>query len=160
MQEKLPSNWVDSLFTRLQVRYGAAWNRMWDGIDISVVKADWAEELGGFACNPDAIKRALDMLPNDWPPNVAQFKALCIGPPGDVCDKPLRLEAPSADPKIVEAVKSVGRNVQTEGPKAWAWRLKARDFAGDRLTKFQRDAWREALKGELADAARTVEMPA
>lgn len=33
--------------------------------------------------------------------------------------------------------------------KAWAWKLKARDFRGDRLTPAQRAAWRAALSDEL-----------
>jgi len=45
----LPEAWVDSLFARLAARYGAAWLRMWDGIPLDAVKADWAAELAGFA---------------------------------------------------------------------------------------------------------------
>lgn len=148
----LPHDWVDSLFARLQVRYGAGWNRMWEGIDIAIVKADWAEELGGFSVNPDAIKRALGNLPADWPPTVAQFKALCIGSPGDVYEKPKRLEAPSADPKVIEAVKAIARGPRSDvDPKAWAWRLKAREESGDRIPPSHKAMWREALKVELAE---------
>ena len=34
-------------------------------------------------------------------------------------------------------------------PKGWAWRLKAREESGERLTKAQRDMWRAALRVEL-----------
>ena len=103
---QLPDSWVKSLFARLQVRYGSAWNRMWDGVDMDAVMADWADELGGFANNPDAIKRALANLPPDRPPTLGQFRAICIGAPGDVHDKPGRLEAPSTSPEVVAAIAS------------------------------------------------------
>jgi hypothetical protein len=72
-----PSDWLDSLFARLSVRYGAAWMRQWDGVDIAAVKADWAEELAGFERNPEAIRHAIRSLPIDRPPTVGQFVALC-----------------------------------------------------------------------------------
>lgn len=37
-----------------------------------------------------------------------------------------------------------------QDPKTWAWRLKAREEQGERLSKVQRDFWREALRAELA----------
>lgn len=77
----LPSSWVDSLFARLQVRYGAAWGRMWEGIDIEAVKDDWSAELAGYANRPEAIQHGLAHLPVDFPPNVKQFAALCRGAP-------------------------------------------------------------------------------
>lgn len=40
------------------------------------------------------------------------------------------------------------------GMKAWAWRLKAKEEAGIKLGKAQRDCWREALKTELAQVAQ------
>lgn len=77
----LPSSWVDSLFARLQVRYGASWGRMWEGLDIAAVKSDWAAELAGYANRPEAIKHGLNHLPVDFPPNVKQFALLCRGAP-------------------------------------------------------------------------------
>lgn len=141
---QLPDSWVESLFARLQVRYGAMWTNRWAGTDLTAVKADWSAELGGFANNPKAIERALTLLPVDRPPTVGQFLALCIGEPGDRHDELKRLPAPSIDPGIAQAIKRAFN--PSKDPKAWARRLKARDFRGERLTIFQRDAWREALQ--------------
>jgi len=44
----------------------------------------------------------------------------------------------------------------SDNPKAWAWRLRAREAAGDRLTKAQRDMWRSALRVEMATAEAEV----
>lgn len=144
----LPAGWVDSLFARLQVRYGAAWNRMWEGIDIAAVKADWAEELGGFHKNPDAIKRALEQLPANWPPTVAQFKALCIGREGDIEQEQPRLPAPPADPERVKAlVAEIPRAQAKRSPRQWADDLRKREQAIDRtMSVTQRAAWRVALQ--------------
>lgn len=95
----LPLAWSDEIFARLAVRYGAAWLSMWHGIDIAAVKADWCRELGGFAGNTGAIAYALEHLPADRPPNVAQFKALCINRPQTF----VALPEPKADPERVAA---------------------------------------------------------
>ena len=76
-----PSNWLDSLFARFAVRYGAAWMRQWDGVDLDAVKADWAAELAGFEQRPEAVRHAIQHLPIDRPPTVGQFVALCRSAP-------------------------------------------------------------------------------
>jgi len=142
----LPGAWVDSLFARLAVRYGSAWMGMWSGVDIAAVKADWAEELAGFVNAPDAIKHALENLP-DRPPNVQQFRALCINRP--VAFK--ALPEPKAAAEVVEKAMSAMSRPADHDPKAWAWTLKAREESGGKLGMVQRAAWREALKCETHD---------
>ncbi len=143
----LPAAWIDSLFARLQVRYGAAWNRMWEGIDMAVVKADWAEELGGFERNPSAIGRALNGLPVDWPPTVAQFKALCIGEPGDIEQSQPILPAPPADPaRVAEIVAKIPREREKVPARKWSEDLRKREQSLGRLTMAQRTMWRAALR--------------
>ena len=73
----LPAAWVDELFNRLTVRYGAAFMRQYEGIDASLVRADWAEILGGYVSHPEAISYALQFLPPDRPPNAMVFRELC-----------------------------------------------------------------------------------
>lgn len=87
---------VDSLFARMLVRYGAGWTRMWEGIAIDAVKADWADQLGRM---PEyAILYALDYLPIDRPPTAAAFRAICQRAP--VPSRPLL-----AEPKPTEEQK-------------------------------------------------------
>lgn len=145
---QLPDSWVDSLFARLQVRYGDAWTRKWDGVDIAAVRADWSEELGGFASAPDALKYGLANLPRDWPPTAGQFAALCLRRPDP---KVIALPAPTADASVVAAAiaKALGPKSDTD-PKAWAWALRKRELECGRLSPAQRSMWREALKAELA----------
>ena len=144
----LPESWVKSLFARLQVRYGDAWTRKWAGLDMAAVEADWAQELGGFSKNPDAIKRALEQLPAEWPPTVAQFKALCIGREGDIEQEQPRLPAPPADPaRVAELIAKIPRLQAKRSPRQWADDLRKREQAIDRtMSVTQRAAWRVALR--------------
>ena len=115
----LSEKWIDAIFARLTVRYGSAFLGRWNGIDMELVKADWAEELAGLENWPEAIKHALDTLPAGKPaPTVNEFKAACLRAP-----KPDRkaLPEPVADPARVksemaklEQRKPVGINVYTD----------------------------------------------
>jgi hypothetical protein len=128
---------------------------MWEGIDIAVVKAEWSEELGGFAKNPEAIKRALEHLPVDWPPNVAQFKALCIGREGDIEQSQPRLPGPIANiAKVREIISKIPRLQAKRPPKQWAEDLRKREQKIDRsMSIAQRAAWREALLASGSEPA-------
>lgn len=44
-------------------------------------------------------------------------------------------------------------------PKAWAWKFKAREEAGDKLNEYQRNAWRQALAAELRPSVDEVALP-
>lgn len=76
----LPQHWVEKLFRKLSARYGKAFLGQYDGVAIEDVMADWAEELGGFGARPEALAHAIANLP-ERAPNVAQFRALCVGSP-------------------------------------------------------------------------------
>lgn len=142
----LESRWVDAIHARLLVRYGTRWVSMWAGIPEEAVKADWASELHGLG--GDAIKHALEHLPMEFPPTVAQFKALALGRK----ERPLpALPAPKADPevvaKIVASAKEIGRGCVG---KEWAHALKAREESGAHLTPAVRRMWRDALQEGVA----------
>lgn len=92
------SRFVEKIFARLLVRYGAAWNRMWEGVEPDAVKADWARELAGLS--GEAILHALENLPPDRPPTVGQFRALCINRP-----RAARYELPRPDPTPEEKAR-------------------------------------------------------
>lgn len=87
--------WVERLFARLQVRYGARWTRLWEGIDPDAVREDWRDQLWRiFDRNPQAIVYALDRLPADNPPTSAQFLALCMQAPASQQALPPPASAP------------------------------------------------------------------
>lgn len=96
----LPASWVDHLFGRLSVRYGAAFLRQWPDTDPALVKADWADVLDGV--RGESISYALRYLPVS-PPNAIQFRDVCRRAPAP--DSPA-LTAPEkkADPQRVASI--------------------------------------------------------
>ncbi len=150
MQNALPSEWVDRIFQRLTVRYGQSFLGKWAGVDMADVKADWADQLKRFSGRPDCIKYALDNLPQDKPPNVGEFRALCNDTPEP---KPLMLPGVKADPaKVLQIVAGIQKPVGAD-PKAWAHALRQRERDGQALTGYQRRIWREALGLDSGDPA-------
>jgi hypothetical protein len=57
--------------------------------------------------------------------------------PGE-SDEETRLQA-------VTVLRSIKGNERDADPKAWARRLRYRELCGERLSSYQRNAWREAL---------------
>lgn len=154
--ERMPAEWVQHIWTVLRANYGAHFDRQWQcpaGVEpaehVASLMAVWGEKLGGFAKNPAAIRHALDNLPAD-PPNLLQFRALCIGRPEPA---PLALPAPPADPARVAAAMATVVKLQAESPKDWAWRLKEREESGERLSMAQKAMWRAALGSVAAKEA-------
>jgi len=140
--------WVDEIFAKLTVRYGRDFLGRYEGQDLSVVKADWAEELAGLQGRPDAIKYALDYCGNK-PPNVLEFREVCQRAPTQFR---ALLEAPRASQGAIDkALAAAQMALQKKGDVLDPIRaLRRRELEGDKtLTKFQRDFWRIALKKEL-----------
>lgn len=145
----LERNWVERIHTRMLARYGSAWIGVYRDIDPELVIADWADRLNGFGS--DAIRYALECLPDDAPPNAAQFARLCVR--GPQSQAPL-LPWPKADPAVVTQVLAGIAKPVTRTPRQWAHDLKAREERGERLTQAQRDMWRTALNAHaLLDRA-------
>lgn len=142
----LPEPWVDRIFDKLAVTYGAAWLRMWEGVETKAVKANWGQELSGFQQQPSAIAYGLENLPLDRPPTVLQFRELCRRSPPAPAP---RLESPAPNPeRVAEALAEAQRAVKRGGAGGglqWAVNLQECERLGRTLTEFQRKAWREAL---------------
>jgi hypothetical protein len=149
----LPGAWVDSLFARLSVRYGETFMRQYADLDIGAVKADWADVLYGVS--GEGIGYGLRFLPIDRPPNAMQFVAICRRRP-DSTQLALPGPAPKADPaRVAEMMSKIDRG-SVRNPRQWAHDLKAREAyekanppstTGNRMTFFQKEAWRDALRG-------------
>ncbi len=140
----LQARLIDRLFAALATRYGAAWARMWEGLEAEDVKADWSRVLGG--CDGETLRYALEHLP-DKPPIATEFRAICRRAP--TREAP-RLPGPPANPqRVASLVARVAGGPAGRDPKAWARDLKAREEAGERLTQAQREMWREATRAHL-----------
>lgn len=75
-------DFVVQIHSVLAVRYGAGWAKMWQGLDMEFVRADWRRVLRDFEHNPTAVAHALDNLPvGPRPPTVGEFLQLCESAP-------------------------------------------------------------------------------
>lgn len=111
----LPTRWVDELFGRLSLRYGAAFLAQYRDLDIAAVKADWADVLDGFERFPEAIKHALDVLPADRPPNALQFRDACRrAPRAAVAALPAPKLAPEVAEQLLQAVRACRNRIEGE----------------------------------------------
>lgn len=166
---KLPTEWIDKIMEAMARRYGTpAWLRMWEGQQIADVKEDWASGLGGLWNRPEAIRFGLDNLPDDWPPNMAQFRAICYRCPNKPAEA---LPAPKADPKVVAKARDRLLELQRRlrepdraGPNAVDQLLKL-EASGQKLTAGQRGFLEAALaaskpnEAELFDSANFTPIP-
>ena len=141
------SDVIGAIFDKLAVRYGAAWLRQWDGVDMVLVKSDWEEELSGFSRNWEPLRYALRNLPERCP-NVGQFRAIA-----NCCPAPAvaLLEAPAANPvKVAQAMAQLGgvakaMTAQQQDPRAWAKRILERVAAGERVGRYARESAQVAM---------------
>ncbi|AFU45445.1 hypothetical protein C380_08715 [Acidovorax sp. KKS102] len=137
---------IDAIFDKLAVRYGHEWLRQWDGVDMAFVKADWAEELSGYANNLEPLRYALRHLPERCP-NVGQLKKIA-----NLCPPPVfkALPVPKADEAVVSA--QVAKQLELKqalAPKAdekgWARALVTRSEAGEKIPPYSLQCARQAL---------------
>ena len=143
----LPESWVDRIFTKLTVRYGVAFTRQYEGLDIADVKEDWAEVLSGF--DGDSIVYAFKYLPADKPPSALQFRDTCRRAPRSDEQTPA-LEGPKPDPERVARLLERMRAISAKSdPAAVFERLNALKTEGT-LTAGQADFLRRAKRGDLS----------
>ncbi len=139
----LPSSWVDKIFLKLTLTFGRDFLDRWKGVPIEDVKADWAHELRGFQQNPAAIAYGLEHCIAGKPPTVQEFKSACYRKP----DTTPLLPSPVVDPVIAARVLEGLRESAKTKPsmKDWAYRLKSRHEAGDKLNRNQIACYQAAL---------------
>lgn len=155
----LPDSWTDRIFAQLAVRYGHAFLGRWAGLDMALVKADWARELTRYQQAPQAIAYALEHLPAD-PPTVGQFREICSRALRD--DRQiLALEnrPPPSPERMREALGRLQDASRDTSPLAWLHRLRAQRDAGMKLSKAQADAVRR-MDADGVGLARPVGVPA
>lgn len=144
----LDSDTVDIIFARMATVYGSRFTGQWPSADLAEVKTGWSRELREFAGNDAAIAYALEHLPSVTPPTVLELRDMARAYVRATTVTARERYAP-VTPEEREralAILATVRRPEKQDPKAWAHRLRARELAGERLTLFQRNAWREALR--------------
>jgi hypothetical protein len=145
---------VQALFSRFAVRYGKLWTSRLNDDNIDLITRDWAIGLAGFSF--DAIKWGLENLPDDRPPLLGEFKAVCARVP--TAPPPPRIAAPPADPQRVAAelrrMADMQAAMKNRDRLQWAYDLAKRDRDGDQtLTPVQRLSYQAALASLTASVA-------
>lgn len=139
----LPMPWVEKIFLKLTLTFGREFTDRWDESSLQAVKEDWAHELRGFQQNPAAIAYGLEHCIAGKPPTVQEFKSACYRKP----DTTPLLPSPVVDPVIAARVLEGLRESAKTKPsmKDWAYRLKSRHEAGDKLNRNQIACYQAAL---------------
>lgn len=144
----LPLPWIDRIFEKLTVTYGASFLHRWRDVDIGDVKSDWAHELAGFDRTPWAIAFALANLPESAP-TVVTFRAICRQAPAP--QEAPALPPPKADPARVAAELAKLAPMREVRPSSamnrcgWARRIIARVEGGEKVAPLVERMAREAL---------------
>lgn len=74
----MPDSWIEKIFQRLEDFYGSKWAAQYGDFPRDRVKNTWAEELAGFADQPDRIAYALKAMTQEpFPPTLPEFMAAC-----------------------------------------------------------------------------------
>jgi hypothetical protein len=140
----------------MRANYGASFDRQWEcpaGTDpvahVAEMRLHWGRELRYYQQSPHAIAYALEHLP-EFPPNLPQFKALCVRRPDHPEVK--QLPPPPADPAQLERVRVIAKGIRIRHDREWAHRLAERAKAGFRLTITQRDMLREVMRDAESEA--------
>jgi hypothetical protein len=139
----LSESLVNTIFERLTVVYGTQFTKHWPNALIPTVKDKWAWELREFTLRPEAITHGLDNLPTGSAPMVLEFRDICRA--HGRRDSRQDEHEPADRETALAALASFKRPEVSSDPRAWARRLRQRELMGERLTLYQRDAWRVAL---------------
>lgn len=110
----------------MSVRYGTAWSAKWAGLNMEAIEADWADQLDGM--KPEGIRKALQSLPEDFPPTATGFRSL-----GMIRDEAApAIALPPPDPvglrRIAQSLAPIVNH--QEPPSEWMARLEREVLAG------------------------------
>ena len=66
-----------TIIARLQLAYGKTFTDKWQDVPQDALIADWAQRLGAYAGDDEAVDYALEHLPPAFPPTAMEFAELC-----------------------------------------------------------------------------------
>lgn len=66
-----------TIIARLQLAYGKTFTDKWQDVPQDALIADWAQRLGAYASDDEAVAYALEHLPPAFPPTAMEFAELC-----------------------------------------------------------------------------------
>lgn len=154
--DAVPQRWVDDLFARMSGMYGSKFADLWRGVDLTVVRKMWGQELAKLS--KDELKFGVQtLMSRPFPPTLPEFVSLC--------KPPLNYDA-----ALYEATQQL--RLRAEGKDQWSnpafyWAaIKIGEFdmlntGHAALIKRFSAALDEVLRGDVAPVpARAIALPA
>lgn len=154
--DAVPQRWVDDLFARMSGMYGSKFADLWRGVDLTVVRKMWGQELAKLS--KDELKFGVQtLMSRPFPPTLPEFVSLCKPPV-------------NYDAALYEATQQL--RLRAEGKDQWSnpafyWAaIKIGEFdmlntGHAALIKRFSAALDEVLRGDVAPVpARAIALPA
>lgn len=143
----LPQAWIDRIFAQLSAMYGNKFSAMWADSNAQAVKAIWAEKLGGFTDNPQAIKGALDSFDSEpWPPTLPEFLNACRTAAKRTSNA-LALPAPMSHEQSVKFMDELSKRSNLPKVERYDYKLWAKKIMEEpKKSMLQENMAREALE--------------
>lgn len=136
---------TEKILSKLALTYGARFADTYVGMDMDMVRRNWAKELDGVS--REGVFYAMANLPERYPPNVLEFRKLCQARRTEAARLALPAPKPSGMSEGVrERVARIGQGRSEQHPREWARRLRQRELLCESLTPTQREMWRDALR--------------
>lgn len=100
---ELLTKWVAALLARFAVIWPKAWADSLAGLDLNMVRAEWAKGIEGLS--GDEIRQGIDHCRNHatWPPSIAEFRTACRG--GSTAEQRAYAARAKADQAEVKALR-------------------------------------------------------
>lgn len=140
----LPGTWVHRIWSTMRGNYGAAFDRLWqcpeggdEAAHVKSLRDTWQRELRNFRNFPEAITFGLENLP-PHPPNLPEFRALCLRAPARAPKQQDLLPPPKADlARLAGEISKVASSWKARKPTACLEELEQRQRDGEKLTAGQ-----------------------
>lgn len=169
----LPINWISTLFLRFQSIYGHKFTSTIQGIE-DIATTEWANGMAGITgeqikCGLEkCAKKKLNPGEQDWPPTLAEFRALCLPEPIPAAHRDyVQLPSPKRAPEKMDEItpqlhaaithKKKRNSVMLPGEGLGDY-LRAYQQSG--LTRAKFDAMRLNLPADADDAEAAAERTA
>ena len=68
---------VQAIFAKMQLAYGKKFSEQWACVPLEALMEDWAERLGDYTGDADAIAYAMRHMKPAFPPTAMEFAELC-----------------------------------------------------------------------------------
>ena len=103
---------LDYIFAMMGAIYGATFNRHFEGIDPSIVRSVWKDQVKTFLTYKPSLDFAIQHLNADHPPSAIKFRNLCNSGPSIPVKPVLKIERKLTAHEQIEADRAKAEGLQ------------------------------------------------